>query len=1039
MPSPFFSTPQHDSPLPDTTNAPSWRVAEETAVDSSTKATWRRHGDGGVATTWNGSWRKAQRPSNNRQWMRRQGSSNSRAYRDSSTSSLNSSNASNTACFRPAPTPDSHHHADPIVPLYYAGAPPVASRHVDVMQQAEPPPVTPFTAHHTNGHQTAAANLLPSAACTNGSHQAIQESGVVRGSEKDMGTLVASVSTSVPTSPCSGYQAQLSPKEGALIPNAVWEEAVRLMAAVRGPTRRPGSRQAEYLDDSPERSAAPQTRAAALVQPHLPPSPLLPTPVVPVSLPYYAPQTPLNCAAPQAHPTSSRRSDIVPPTHTSHQQPAVPLTNVPLTNDLQANVPSAQPAPRPCSKACSDKTVGSQLAGPPASSPPLSSEQADDRCHADQSAVGHTAPSGLDELRADYLVRAPLEVCGNAQNSSRPMLNEAICRKTLKACIVKTIQKDRLSGCQTTLGKIMQIPRHPSIMKIIEVKESSDHFYVVSEKLDGGELFDYLLTEQAIPEETCKHIMRQIGTSASLLHSHNLVHRDIKPENLVFRYSRKNVKLDHSAGMSSKSYRKLHELALIDFDTCKLLTSPPEVRGGRRRLVGTYGYLAPEVLKHGHYTELSDLWSIGVILYILMTGIAPLPLEAMVGSRETLAVLLRAEKQGIDFNVSPLSDFPLARDLCRRLLCFDMKHRCSSTAEMLAHPWLAQGDRIPPTPRRRQHQSCREDRPLESNSRESLSDRGSVELAEEKPAENGVIMAACGVTMAESNGGVTMAACSMLLVGEESEKKVEPKRGDEKKDERSSGSSCREEGPTAAVGVICEEVVGDRVMQQDMVNEPQYEQLHQHAKQCQQNDTAQQQGTEERRMKQEIQYQQYQHHQCLQYQQHQEVQHAAQQLVQCYEPKGERNVDQQLDRLPALLESIESVVSGAVTQAISPTSPQLGPLQLQACLAAFLPLGASDATPSRDAGSLPDSSVRRRTLTNNSVQESQDSTPCSCGPGGDDCCLIRGIECTCGAYCTPRSAAKGVDSRQLAALAASCCCSSRQNFKVTEVPTERSP
>lgn len=76
-----------------------------------------------------------------------------------------------------------------------------------------------------------------------------------------------------------------------------------------------------------------------------------------------------------------------------------------------------------------------------------------------------------------------------------------------------------------------------------------------------------------------------------------------------------------------------HELVLIDFDTCRMMEVSPheygEVTGGQRRLVGTYGYLAPEVLRGGDYSVQSDLWSVGVILYILMTVRPPLDAETL--------------------------------------------------------------------------------------------------------------------------------------------------------------------------------------------------------------------------------------------------------------------------------------------------------------------------------------------------------------------------------------------------------------------------
>ena len=72
-------------------------------------------------------------------------------------------------------------------------------------------------------------------------------------------------------------------------------------------------------------------------------------------------------------------------------------------------------------------------------------------------------------------------------------------------------------------------------MRIYAIMESEDFFYIVMEQLAGGELFDFLLTERAVPEEVCKYVMKQILRAIDHLHARDLLHRDVKPENLMFR------------------------------------------------------------------------------------------------------------------------------------------------------------------------------------------------------------------------------------------------------------------------------------------------------------------------------------------------------------------------------------------------------------------------------------------------------------------------------------------------------------------------
>lgn len=301
-------------------------------------------------------------------------------------------------------------------------------------------------------------------------------------------------------------------------------------------------------------------------------------------------------------------------------------------------------------------------------------------------------PSELEQL---FEIQETLGACAQYRGStSRPELKEGRVRASLTECVIKSIRKDRLPGCtggvdewRNVSSYLLNLPYHRNLMRMYAVMECSARFYVVTEKLKGGELFDYFLSEHAVPEETCKYIMVQLGQVIDFLHTNSIIHRDIKPENLMFRFE--CTDLDHTVGLADEAYRRSHELCLIDFDTCKVMDGRPQPKmNSRKRLVGTYGYLAPEILAGGEYSPRSDLWSVGVVLYILMTGIAPLPLDVMVGAKETLEALIRVRQRGIDFDVPPFPDFPLARDLCMKLLEFHPAKRIQSASEMLQHRWL---------------------------------------------------------------------------------------------------------------------------------------------------------------------------------------------------------------------------------------------------------------------------------------------------------------------------------------------------------------
>lgn len=229
---------------------------------------------------------------------------------------------------------------------------------------------------------------------------------------------------------------------------------------------------------------------------------------------------------------------------------------------------------------------------------------------------------------------------------------------------------------RTIMSQVYGI-RTKHVLDIIDIFEDSNAFYVIMPKCNGGELFEFLATETEVPEVECKRIIREILIAVRHLHENNLVHRDIKPENIMFD-------LDRSLPTSPKTVK------LIDFDTCLgwAVGTPKS-----RRFVGTPGYIAPEALL-GEIRPQSDLWSIGVILYILMTGEMPwstlVSLEdGVVGSPGATRMYDALKKEVLDWDKEPWPEFPQARDLCQKLMAFDVDERIGACEEALAHPWLS--------------------------------------------------------------------------------------------------------------------------------------------------------------------------------------------------------------------------------------------------------------------------------------------------------------------------------------------------------------
>ena len=147
---------------------------------------------------------------------------------------------------------------------------------------------------------------------------------------------------------------------------------------------------------------------------------------------------------------------------------------------------------------------------------------------------------------------------------------------------------------------------HPNIIKIYEYYMDSQQFYVITEYISGGELYDSISQWTDFNEPKAAYIMQQILSAIFYLHSLNIVHRDIKPENIMIETKK--------SGQEENKF----SIKLIDFGTCNYL----EPDNFLSLKVGTPYYIAPEVINK-HYNHKCDVWSAGVTLFILLSGFPP--------------------------------------------------------------------------------------------------------------------------------------------------------------------------------------------------------------------------------------------------------------------------------------------------------------------------------------------------------------------------------------------------------------------------------
>jgi len=175
-----------------------------------------------------------------------------------------------------------------------------------------------------------------------------------------------------------------------------------------------------------------------------------------------------------------------------------------------------------------------------------------------------------------------------------------------KRLAIKSIPKEHLKGDFAKLiveFDILKSIYHPNIISFEEVCIDDFYFHIITEYCGGGELFDHLSDKGSFDEANAAKLTKQILQAIKHLHELNICHRDLKPENVLF-----------------ESKGKDPMLKLIDFGLSKVFV-PGEPRKMKTK-IGTSYYMAPEVIE-GDYTDVCDLWSVGIITYCLLCGYPP--------------------------------------------------------------------------------------------------------------------------------------------------------------------------------------------------------------------------------------------------------------------------------------------------------------------------------------------------------------------------------------------------------------------------------
>jgi len=240
----------------------------------------------------------------------------------------------------------------------------------------------------------------------------------------------------------------------------------------------------------------------------------------------------------------------------------------------------------------------------------------------------------------------------------------AIDKETGEKFAVKIINKTTIGQDMNRLATeiaILKQVQHPNVIVLKETIDTKNCLFIVTELVTGGELFDKIVELGSFTESKAAIVIRKMVSAIDYLHSKGIVHRDLKPEILLL-----------------KDDKDITEIKIADFGLSKIVSTQVMMQTA----CGTPGYVAPEILLTKGYEKEVDLWSIGVITYILLCGFPPFYNDNIA---ELFEQIMKAEY-----------DFPKeywhsiskeAKDFVSKLLVADPHERMTSN-EALEHPWL---------------------------------------------------------------------------------------------------------------------------------------------------------------------------------------------------------------------------------------------------------------------------------------------------------------------------------------------------------------
>jgi calcium/calmodulin-dependent protein kinase I len=377
-------------------------------------------------------------------------------------------------------------------------------------------------------------------------------------------------------------------------------------------------------------------------------------------------------AAAAAFGLSVARPSSLPPHGSSTPLSDAARTPAASSTSSTASRPSFKPPPIRTPKSVGDSLRASALAPPPSASHPPTAP--DSKLNPRKGIIRNWKPSTVSAVSsgssAPVLFDELFELGEELGRGAFSVVRKTRHRKSGREFAVKILDRASMDSDHVAalLSEVstQRVMRHPNIVRLVAFFDNDpDMFYLVTELCTGGELFHRIVAQERFSERQAAGIVLTMLDAIAYFHRLGVVHRDIKPENILLQDDRPDA-----------------PIKIADFGFSK----QPGKEESLRSLCGSPNYLAPEIILNKPYGQAVDMWSLGVVTYILLAGYMPFEHE---NREELFKRIVECKYSFPDREWSGISAD--AKDFIQKLLVVDPAKRLSAV-QALSHPWITKTD-----------------------------------------------------------------------------------------------------------------------------------------------------------------------------------------------------------------------------------------------------------------------------------------------------------------------------------------------------------